>query len=153
MEKKPYVYLASGWFNLVQKKIMDEMYEVLDVFRKAGKLDFFSPFYNGIVLKPSDPYVKWKEVWDLDIGKIRECQLMIANLEGFEPGTVFETGYASAIQVPVIWYSSIPHRACNLMLSFPAMGFANSKEQLADAIWHFLENKPGKFNLWSGEPV
>lgn len=151
--KIPEIYLASGWFNPVQKYIMDEMYEVLSIFKKEGKLNFFAPFYDGIVLQKDDPREKWEKVWNLDIGKILGCDLMIANLEGFEPGTVFETGYACALEIPIVWYSSAPNRACNLMLSFPASGFANSKAQLAEAIWHVLDGKPGKYNLWEGEPV
>lgn len=147
------VYLASGWFNPTQTSIMNEIKEVLDVFKEHKFLDFFAPYWDGIQLKKDDPIEKWETVWNLDIDTINSCDLMIANLEGFEPGTVFETGYASAKNIPVIWYSSIPNRTCNVMLSFPALGFAKSKEQLAEAIWHFLDNKPGKYNLWNGSPV
>lgn len=147
------VYLASGWFNAQQKQLMDEIHEVLSEFKSQGRVDFFSPFYDGIVLKKDDPKEKWKQTWDLDIQMIEECKLMIANIEGFEPGTIYECGYAGAIGVPVIYYSSVQGRGLNLMLSFSAYGFANSKEDLRLAIEHFFTTPEKKYNLWEGEPI
>lgn len=147
------IYLASGWFNEQQMSIMKEIKEVLDVFKSQGTVDYFAPYWNGIVLKPGDPKEKWKETWNLDIDMIKDSQLMIANIEGFEPGTIYECGYAGACGIPVIYYSNVVGRGLNLMLSFSAYGFANTKEQLTKGIYHFFDKPRTKFNVWEGEPI
>ncbi len=56
----PQVYLAAGWFTPEQKKQMNEAYRVLSKLRDKGKMKLFSPFYDGIVLKPEDADIQEK---------------------------------------------------------------------------------------------
>ncbi len=166
---KPHVYLASGWFNPEQKRQMDEVYRVLLDFRLKGELDFFSPFYDGIVLKgKSDPdwRAKMKAVWDLDIKKVTESDLIIGCTQDHDVGTIFELGYASAKGIPILCYNSQPELGLNVMLSQEARGFCKSPTDLTEALNSFLEftdtyNNEGvgivdtrwEFNIFQGDPI
>ena len=148
------VYLASGWFNETQKKMMEEIYVVLTRMQREFGLEIFAPFYNGIVLKPTDPPKLWEAVFTLDVDKIKTSHLMVANIEGFEPGTIFECGVAWGCKVPVIAYSSVKGRGLNLMLAQSCIGFANSQMELNNHIITFLKNPAIKrINRWEGEPI
>ena len=148
------VYLASGWFNETQKQIMNEIHQVLLNLKEKNQVDIFAPYWDGIVLKPTDPREKWKEVFDLDVNQISTSHLMVANIEGFEPGTIFETGIAYAQKVPVIAYSSVKGRGLNLMLAQSCIGFANSPSELEFHIQSFISrNGVGILSKWEGEPI
>lgn len=148
------VYLASGWFNETQKTIMEEIYRVLVKLKDENLVEVFAPFYNGIVLKPTDSRERWETVFKLDVDMIQLSNLMIANIEGFEPGTIFETGIAYAKNVPVIAYSSVKGRGLNLMLAQSCMGFANSPIELEHYLRTFIANPDIKvLSKWEGEPI
>ena len=137
----PKVYLASGWFNPEQKRMMDEIYFTLDGMEKAGYIFLFAPFYDGIVLDPkNDPdwKSKMKSVWDLDIEKLTESDLVVASTQDHDVGTIFECGFASAEGIPILCYNSNPELGLNLMLSQEARGFIKSQVVLMEAVESFL---------------
>jgi nucleoside 2-deoxyribosyltransferase len=148
------VYLASGWFNDQQMLLMNEIHNVLLKLKAEGLVKIFAPFWDGVVLKPTDPPAKWKEVFDLDVGEIWNADLMVANIEGFEPGTIFETGVAFAAETPVIAYSSVKGRGLNLMLAQSSIGFANSPKELEHHLRKFIADPTIKIlSRWEGEPI
>lgn len=161
---KPKVYLASGWFNPEQKKQMEEIYHVLNGIKESGQIELFAPFYDGIVLKKDDPNLraKMKEVWELDIRELTSSELVVASTQDHDVGTIFECGYASAKEIPILCYNSNEELGLNLMLAQESKGFCKSEINLAQAIESFLENQKKPFridrenwrwNLWEGEPI
>lgn len=158
---KPILYLASGWFNPEQKKQMDEIYEVLCLLRDEGKLKFFSPFYNGIVLKMGDPEFKqkMKEVWELDIQKVVEADLIVAGTQDHDVGTIFECGYGSAMGTKILCYNSKQEYGLNLMLAQEARGFIKNPADLKAALESYVQAfEAGKqddwtWNEWKGETI
>lgn len=155
------VYLASGWFNEKQKKQMDEIYTVLSWFKKQYEIELFAPFYDGVVLKKDDPELrkKMKEVWELDIRELKSSALVVASTQDHDVGTIFECGYASAYNIPILCYNSNIELGLNLMLAQEARGFCKNPEHLKEAIQSFLTHQTikdagrWKFNLWEGEPI
>jgi len=158
---RPHIYLAAGWFNPEQKKQMDEVYEVLCELEKEEKIWFFSPFYNGVVLKKEDPELrkKMKEVWNLDIAKVLASELIVACTIDHDVGTIFECGYGSAKGVKIICYNSQPEHGLNLMLAQEACGFVKNKSDLKAAIESFVEavktwkDETWFWNVWQGDPI
>lgn len=158
---RPHIYLASGWFNPEQKRQMDEVYEVLCELKAEDKIDFFSPFYNGVVLKMGDPDFKkkMKEVWALDINELIVSEMVVACTQDSDVGTVFECGYASAKKIPILCFNSIPEFGLNLMLAQEARGFVKSKKDLRAAIESFIKaleewkEEDWHWNLWQGETI
>ena len=134
------VYLASGWFNPEQKRMMDEIYFTLNGLRESGHIQLFAPFYNGIVLDPkNDPdwKSKMKAVWDLDIRELTTSDIVVACTQDHDVGTIFECGYASAKDIPILCYNSNPELGLNLMLSQEARGFIKSQVELMKALESF----------------
>ena len=151
---KPHIYLASGWFNPEQKKQINEVYEVL----KRTELDFFSPFYDGIVLTKDDPNLakKMKIVWWVDTEMVRRSHLVIVCTQDHDVGTIYEAGFAGALGIPVLCYNSQPELGLNVMLAQAAKGFCKTPEELNKAIHEFVESGCSmdfQFNRWEGEPI
>jgi len=159
----PKVYLASGWFNPEQKRMMDEIHTVLDEMRDQKFITLFAPFYNGIVLKKGDPDLRKKmaEVWKLDIDELSSSDLVVASTQDHDVGTIFECGYASAKGIPILCYNSNEELGLNLMLAQEARGFCKSQTNLIQAMEAFIDNKNQspeeqinwRWNLWQGEPI
>ena len=158
---KPRIYLASGWFNFEQKKQMDEVYEALCELREESKIEFFSPFYDGIVLKKNDPELRarMKEVWELDISKVVDADLIVAVTQDYDVGTIFECGYGSASGCIILCYNSQPELGLNLMLAQEARGFLKTPDTLKEAIESYIkafytnELENWIFNLWENETI
>jgi nucleoside 2-deoxyribosyltransferase len=96
-EEKEYdVYLAGPFFNAMQRGLINE---ILSHF--AGyDLRVFSPIHQVGEGKPDD-------VASADLKGLEASRFVFACLHGFDPGTVFEVGYARSRKVPVIVY--VPH--------------------------------------------
>ncbi len=83
-------YLASPFFTVSQRWLIDEVRQGLD----GLGLRVFSPLHE-IGLGPAH------EVAPEDIAALKECDVVFAILDGLDSGTVFEVGYARALDKPV----------------------------------------------------
>ena len=90
--RKRLVYLASPFFNLMQIWCMNEVRDCLRKFR----LKVFSPRHD-VGTKGGANIIA-----TADLQGLRDCDLMFAILDGHDPGTIFEIGYARALGKPVI---------------------------------------------------
>jgi nucleoside 2-deoxyribosyltransferase len=84
------VYLASPFFNLGQRWLVDEARRCLT---ELG-LEVFSPIHD---VGPGPAHL----VGPADIQALEECDRVFAILDGLDAGTVFEVGYARAQGKPV----------------------------------------------------
>jgi nucleoside 2-deoxyribosyltransferase len=85
------IYIAAPFFNLSERWMVEEIRTQLG---HMG-VDVFSPLHDvgpgpGEMVAP------------LDLAGVDACQAMIAILNGTDPGTVFEVGYARAKNIPVV---------------------------------------------------
>ncbi|MGB8542745.1 MAG: PfkB family carbohydrate kinase [Candidatus Acidiferrales bacterium] len=85
------VYLAGPFFTMAERYIIGEAKYALE----AQGLDVFSP-YHEVGLGPSEHVVP------ADIDGIEKSQLVFAILDGLDPGTIFEIGYARKANLPVV---------------------------------------------------
>ena len=83
-------YLASPFFTVSQRWLIDEVRRGLDELGLA----VFSPLHE-IGSGPAH------EVAPADIAELKECDVVFAILDGLDSGTVFEVGYARALDKPV----------------------------------------------------
>lgn len=136
MENKLKVYLAGGWFNSEQEKILDEIEKLLT---KYDNLLVYSPRKQTQFKSGSKPTRKTCEiVFNNNIVAIEDCDIMIASTEGKDMGTVFEIGVAYQLGKPIIaiYFHNEPF---NLMLEEAAIGgVVINKEQL-DYILAFIK--------------
>jgi len=90
---RPQVYLAGPFFTLGQLWVVEQARNCL---RDMG-MRVFSP-YHDVGPGPAE------EVVPDDIDGIRDCDLMLAIVDGKDVGTVFEVGYAHRDGKPVVVY-------------------------------------------------
>lgn len=102
----PTVYLAGPFFNLQQLWMIDQ---VRNNLREMG-LKVFSPFHD-IGLGSA------KDVVQKDLEGIRASDVLFAIADGLDAGTIYETGYARALDKRVIVYSECESEGALKMLS------------------------------------
>jgi hypothetical protein len=89
------VYLAGPFFAPHELWMVNEARQCLE---QQG-LEVFSPFHD-VGLGHPDVVAK------RDLEEIEACDLVFALLDGRDPGTIFEVGYARALKKPVIAFST-----------------------------------------------
>jgi len=92
------VYLAGPFFELSQIWLVEEVRLAL----QGMGLSVFSP-YHDVGLGSAE------DVVDRDIEAIVECDIVFANANGSDPGTIFEIGYARSLGKPVVVYCEDQH--------------------------------------------
>ncbi|BCM91823.1 hypothetical protein IAD21_03700 [Abditibacteriota bacterium] len=90
---KPRVYLAGPFFTLAQRWLIEEVRKSL---LSAG-LNVFSPIHDV-------GYGTAEEVVQRDIEGIQISDIMCAIGDGLDAGTIYEIGYARALNKPVVLY-------------------------------------------------
>lgn len=85
------VYLAGPFFTMTQLWLIEEG---LHALRNMG-IDVFSP-YHDVGMGSAD------EVYIPDIKGIKDSCVLLAYLDGLDPGTLYEIGYAKALGKPVV---------------------------------------------------
>jgi hypothetical protein len=90
------VYLAGPFFNIQQFSFLNEVIQ----FLKNKQIRIFSPFHEIGVGQAN--YIAGE-----DIMAIKKSRIIFALLDDLDPGTIFEIGYARALDIPVIIYSEI----------------------------------------------
>jgi ATP-dependent protease HslVU (ClpYQ) peptidase subunit len=114
------VYLAGPFFNLAQRWLIDLVDHKLRPYR-------FSPFHH---VGPGGVDVAKKDLAGLDI-----CKSMLALLDGSDPGTVFETGYATHLEMPVVCFAEhIDHEGYKML----AGTGAEITSDLSTAVYHSI---------------
>jgi hypothetical protein len=103
--KVPSVYLAGPFFNLGQRWLIDELRAAL----QAQGLRVFSPIHD---VGEGDASV----VAQADLDGIRGVDVVLACLDGSDAGTVFEAGYAKALNIPVVGLTTGPVRPHDLTM-------------------------------------
>ena len=85
------IYLAGPFFNTAQQWLIDEARSIL---RDFG-FNVFSPIHD---VGEGDI----NTVASADLKALQESGIVIALLDGLDPGTIFEIGYARALDIPVV---------------------------------------------------
>jgi nucleoside 2-deoxyribosyltransferase len=86
------IYLAGPFFDLAQRWMIEETFRTLTAL--GGEV--FSPLHEvGTGLSA-------QAIAEADLDGLRRCSKVIALLDGADPGTLFEVGYARALGIPVV---------------------------------------------------
>lgn len=142
-----HIYLAGPFFNDTQRDLIGwfEKLEIVD-----GVPPIFSPRREGIVLKPDSPPKEWEQTFRMNVTAIKVAKFVLAIIDDFDPGTIWEMGYAYGVGIPTLAYSDVPGRGLNVMLAGSCkLGFINGRDDARK----FLVDGAQKFprNTWSGE--
>lgn len=85
------VYLAGPFFNIAQRWLIEESLMNL----KEQGFTVFSPLHDV-------GYGPTSVVVPADIEALKSCDIVFALLDGLDAGTLFEVGYARALEKPVV---------------------------------------------------
>lgn len=97
--RQPLVYLAAPFFNIPQLWWVTQVREILRAF--GAKV--FSPYHDVGLARHSTVAVA-KE----DLVGLARADVVFALIDGHDPGTIFEIGYARKNGIPVICFRSEP---------------------------------------------
>ena len=100
-----YVYIAGPLFSEAERWFNSQIKSALT----ACHIESFLPQADGILVKEKienghNIQSVLKEVYELDVHKLNECDLLVAVLDGavIDEGTAFEIGYCKALKKPCI---------------------------------------------------
>lgn len=127
--RTPHVYLAAPFFTLSQRWLV---HLIRDVLEGLGA-EVFSPFHDvgpgGI------------EVAELDLAGLRDCSSVLGVIDGSDPGTVFETGFATALGLPVVCYAEQENTEVWKMLAGTGAEFhSDLSSALYRSVWAGMKN-------------
>jgi hypothetical protein len=91
--RRPTVYLAGPFFTLAQLWLIEQARTSLQGFG----LTVFSPYHDV-------GYGSAGDVVEQDLEGIRKSDIVFAIGDGLDSGTIYEIGYARALDIPVIVY-------------------------------------------------
>lgn len=85
------VYIAGPFFNTEQREVIEGIEEEL---RNRG-IAFFSPRLCGVLgdVAPEDRAEESLAFYEKNLEMLKHCEIMIAVVDDFDPGTMFEWGY------------------------------------------------------------
>ncbi|UWU25443.1 PfkB family carbohydrate kinase (plasmid) [Rhizobium sp. CB3060] len=86
------VYLAGPFFTIAQRWLVEETRDILS----AMHIPVFSPLHDVGTAKRPD------ELAGLDLVGLEESSVVLALIDGADPGTLFEVGYARKSGIPVV---------------------------------------------------
>lgn len=86
------IYLAGPFFDLAQRWLIEEAFRTL---MELGA-EVFSPLHEVGMGQSADA------IAEADLQGLRACSKVLALLDGADPGTIFEVGYARALGIPVV---------------------------------------------------
>jgi len=124
------IYLAGPFFNEEQLHVINEV--ALEALRLG--YDIFSP-RSKCFCPPNASLKQRTKSFEGNCEGIEYCEVILARIDDFDPGTVWELGFAHGIRhvsstrlfsskIPRIYaYTTIPSRGLNLMLALGVDGF------------------------------
>lgn len=141
-------YLAAGFFNDQQR----DLCAFVEGYEAMGQ-PIYSPRRDGFVLKPDATTEERRSVFESNTLAIETASWVLAVVDDFDPGVIWEMGYAFAHGIPTLGYSDVEGRGLNVMLAGSCeLGFINGRVALADLL-NGGDDVWSKFprNTWRGE--
>lgn len=120
----PKVYLAGPFFTLGERWLVDRARAALDGLGAR----VFSPIHDvgpgGI------------EVAQIDLDALDDCDVVLALLDGFDPGTIYEAGWAARENIPIVGFSSENHpKEAKMLVGMGAEIHDDLTSAMYRAIW------------------
>lgn len=131
------IYLAGPFFKKEQLSVQDKIEELCEKYERK----FFSPRVH-ITLKPDSSFKDRKEAFDKNLKYINKCDIMLARVDDYDPGTIWECGYSYNLwrlhyKPKIVFYTVVENRKLNVMLERASIGFLKGWDKIEE----FLKGK------------
>ncbi|MBS0955170.1 nucleoside 2-deoxyribosyltransferase [Lactiplantibacillus plantarum] len=114
MSDEPTIYLAGPWFTEGQPERLAKIEKLMDEL----ELTYYSPRLDGIDLTPDATEADRNAVFTDNVDHLKRAKLVVAVVDGFDTGTIWETGTASGLDIPVAYYGeTLADGTFNVMLA------------------------------------
>ncbi|AGE37888.1 nucleoside 2-deoxyribosyltransferase [Lactiplantibacillus plantarum] len=114
MSDEPTIYLAGPWFTEGQPERLAKIEKLMDEL----ELTYYSPRLDGIDLTPHATEADQNAVFTDNVDHLKRAKLVVAVVDGFDTGTIWETGTAYGLDIPVAYYSeTLADGTFNVMLA------------------------------------
>lgn len=111
-------YLAGPFFNSEQRSVMEK----IERFCKEIEMSLFSPSLENLCPPNATPEQQQK-AFRANHDNVLTCDFVLARIDDFDPGTMWEMGFSYAVRTPVYAFTTIAGRGLNLMLAQSCAGF------------------------------
>jgi len=122
------VYLAGGWFSPFQDTALSV---IEDILSERKDIKVYSP-RREMVLDGNEDITRQNTVFEENVKQIKEADIVISSTVDKDMGTLFECGYANAIDKPIIYTffdKRFDNPKFNLMLASSGIAcFTNVRE-------------------------
>jgi nucleoside deoxyribosyltransferase len=143
-------YLAAPFFNDKQRDLVTYLEGLW-----TSAQPIYSPRNDGFVLKPNATTSEKTKVFEENIRAIISARFMLAVIDDFDPGVIWEMGFAYGQDIPILAYSDVPGRGLNVMLAGSSdYGFINGRDDIKTLFKLFRRfdvNVAVPKNTWAGE--
>lgn len=132
------IYLASGWFNPTQAEELTRLEKIFD--DRAEHFKLASP-RRIFVCPPNAPKSVQDETFNGNLFHIEDADFLVVNTRDKDIGTIWEAGYAYAMNVPIVYFcAGLPEGAkFNLMLARSGVKVCTSFEELENYLSLVIE--------------
>jgi nucleoside 2-deoxyribosyltransferase len=123
------VYIAAPFFNPDQLAIVERIESML----KGKRIPYHSPREEGVLTKMEDHTraEKGAVIYDVNINGLEWCTHLIAVIDDYDTGTVWEMGYAHAKGKGIFTYSSQQY-GINIMLEQSILSHCQTTKELSE---------------------
>ncbi len=143
-----HIYFAAGFFNDEQKDLCSFVEKM-----ETSQMPIYSPRLDGGTLKPDSPPDDIRAVFESNKQAIGVASIVLAVIDDFDPGVLWEMGYAHAKGISALAYSDVQGRGLNVMLAGGCeLGFVNGRIDLANVLgdWAGVYEPAFPRNTWAG---
>ena len=108
------IYIASPFFNKEQVSFVESIEKALN----AASIAHYSPRSEGILLNQTEEEKQKnkRHIYKININMISACSKVLAVIDDRDIGTIWEMGYATGKEIPVITISNSSY-CLNVMLA------------------------------------
>lgn len=142
-----HVYLAAPFFNDTQRNVCSFIER-----HERDTLPIYSPRIDGGVLTPDATNEQREAIFTSNTDAIDDASWVLAVIDDFDSGVIWEMGYAWGQAVPTLGYSDVPGRGLNVMLAGScSLGFVNGRNELGALLRSGDPSEWFPRNTWRGE--
>lgn len=156
LTQEMYVYIAAPFFNEAQLAVVERIEKILE----ANDIKYFSPRKDGVLIEmeKAERDKKMEAIFQSNIQHLEDCNCMIAIIDDYDTGTVFELGYWTALRYEreqIAITVSANDYTLNVMLKYAVNCHTQSIDDLYRLILGIkMDGGPNEMNLakWNNFP-